>query len=43
MGTTTGAVLAASCWTGGLATLAEKKSRRMELAYYCMSRVHHNA
>ena len=25
-------------WTGGLATLVEKKSRRMELALYCLSR-----
>ncbi|CAL8462877.1 g2411 [Coccomyxa elongata] len=31
-------VIAASCWTGGLATLVEKKSRRMELAIYCASR-----
>ncbi|CAL5223327.1 g5824 [Coccomyxa viridis] len=31
-------VIAASCWTGGLATLLEKKSRRMELAVYCLSR-----
>ncbi|CAK0784870.1 hypothetical protein CVIRNUC_008075 [Coccomyxa viridis] len=31
-------VIAASCWTGGLATLLEKKSRRMELAIYCLSR-----
>ena len=38
-GTSTGAVLAASCWTGGLSTLVEKKSRRMELAFYCLSRV----
>ena len=34
-----GDVLALSCWTGGLAGLAEKKSRRMELAIYCVSRV----
>ena len=38
-GTSTGAVIAASCWTGGLATLCEKQSRRMELAFYCLSRV----
>lgn len=38
-GTVTGASLAASCWTAGLATLVEKKSRRMELALYCLSRV----
>lgn len=30
--------IAASAWTGGLATLVEKKSRRMELALYCVSR-----
>lgn len=36
--TTTGAIVAGSVWVGGLATLVEKKSRRMELAYYCMSR-----
>ncbi len=35
---TTGAIVAGSVWAGGLATLVEKKSRRMELAYYCMSR-----
>ncbi len=33
-----GALLALTCWTGGLATLAEKKSRRMELAHYCLAR-----
>jgi hypothetical protein len=38
-GRTTGAVITLSCWTGGLATLVEKKSRRMELALYCISRV----
>jgi hypothetical protein len=38
-GTSTGAILALSSWTGGLATLVEKKSRRMELALYCLSRV----
>ncbi|KAK9821013.1 hypothetical protein WJX74_000943 [Apatococcus lobatus] len=37
-GTSTSFGIAASCWTGGLATLVEKKSRRMELAIYCMSR-----
>lgn len=38
-GTVTGSVIAGSCWTAGLATLVEKKSRRMELAFYCLSRV----
>ena len=38
-GRSSGRVIALSCWTGGLATLVEKKSRRMELAFYCMSRV----
>ena len=38
-GRATGDVIAASCWTGGLAVLVEKKSRRMELALYCVSRV----
>ena len=33
-----GALLALTSWTGGLATLAEKKSRRMELAHYCLAR-----
>lgn len=37
-GHTSGAVIAASCWTAGLATMVEKKSRRMELALYCLSR-----
>lgn len=37
-GTCTGPVIAASTWPGGLATLLEKKSRRMELALYCASR-----
>lgn len=37
-GRTTSALIAASCWVSGLATLAEKKSRRMELALYCLSR-----
>lgn len=37
-GNSTGLILASSCWTGGLATLVEKKSRRMELAFYCLSR-----
>ncbi|KAG1660912.1 hypothetical protein FOA52_007952 [Chlamydomonas sp. UWO 241] len=37
-GTSTGPILAATVWAGGLATLAEKKSRRMELALYCASR-----
>ena len=40
-GSVTGAILAGSCWTAGLATLVEKKSRRMELAFYCLSRVGH--
>jgi len=35
---TSGPIIAASCWLAGLATLAEKKSRRMELALYCSSR-----
>lgn len=30
--------LSAFAWTGGLATLFEKKSRRMELATYCLAR-----
>lgn len=33
-----GPIIAATCWVAGLATLAEKKSRRMELALYCTSR-----
>ncbi len=37
-GRTTGAAVAAACWVAGLATLAEKKSRRMELAQYCAAR-----
>jgi hypothetical protein len=37
-GRTTAAGLALSCWTAGLATLIEKKSRRMELGLYCLSR-----
>ena len=37
-GTSTGTVIAGSVWLGGLATLVEKKSRRMELALYCASR-----
>ena len=37
-GRATGAIIAGSCWTGGLAALVEKKSRRMELAIYCLSR-----
>lgn len=37
-GRTSGAPLVAGCWAGGLATLVEKKSRRMELALYCVSR-----
>ena len=37
-GRATGALIAASCWISGLATLVEKKSRRMELALYCLSR-----
>jgi putative copper export protein len=31
-------VLALSTWVGGLALLVEKKSRRMELALYVLSR-----
>jgi hypothetical protein len=31
-------VVAGSTWIGGLATLLEKKSRRMELALYVLSR-----
>jgi hypothetical protein len=30
--------MAGSVWVGGLATLLEKKSRRMELALYVLSR-----
>ncbi|KAF6263624.1 hypothetical protein COO60DRAFT_378802 [Scenedesmus sp. NREL 46B-D3] len=37
-GRSTGAIMAASVWVGGLATLLEKKSRRMELALYVLSR-----
>lgn len=37
-GTSTGMLIASSVWIGGLATLVEKKSRRMELALYCLSR-----
>mgnify|MGYP001807467487 CR=1 FL=1 len=37
-GVNTGAVIAGSVWAGGLAVLAEKKSRRMELAMYCAAR-----
>ena len=33
-----GSIIAGTCWVAGLATLAEKKSRRMELALYCTSR-----
>ena len=33
-----GLLLAMTCWTGGLAAFAEKKSRRMELAHYCLAR-----
>lgn len=38
-GRSTGAVIASTCWLAGLAVLVEKKSRRMELALYCLSRV----
>jgi hypothetical protein len=38
-GRSTGAVIASSCWVAGLAVLVEKRSRRMELALYCLSRV----
>lgn len=37
-GRTTAVGIVASCWVAGLATLVEKKSRRMELALYCLSR-----
>ncbi|KXZ55453.1 hypothetical protein GPECTOR_2g1002 [Gonium pectorale] len=37
-GVNTGPVIAATVWLGGLATLIEKKSRRMELAMYCAAR-----
>lgn len=38
-GRTSGAVIAGSCWVAGLAVLVEKRSRRMELALYCLARV----
>ena len=38
-GRTSGAVIASSCWVAGMAVLVEKRSRRMELALYCLSRV----
>ena len=37
-GRTTPMAIVASCWIAGLAVLVEKKSRRMELALYCLSR-----
>jgi hypothetical protein len=37
-GRTSGAIVASSCWVAGLALLAEKKSRRMELSIYAVSR-----
>jgi hypothetical protein len=37
-GRSTGLVVAFSTWLGGLATLLEKKSRRLELALYVLSR-----
>eukprot|EP00878_Enallax_costatus_P025529 GHUV01027316.1.p1 GENE.GHUV01027316.1~~GHUV01027316.1.p1 ORF type:complete len:501 (+),score=122.52 GHUV01027316.1:63-1565(+) len=37
-GQSTGTIIAASTWVGGLSTLLEKKSRRMELALYVTSR-----
>lgn len=37
-GRTSGAVIASSCWVAGMAVLVEKRSRRMELALYCLSR-----
>lgn len=37
-GTSTGTVIASSCWVAGMALLAEKKSRRMELAVYALAR-----
>ena len=38
-GRTTGGLIAAGAWIAGLAALVEKRSRRMELALYVMSRV----
>ncbi len=37
-GRSTGAIMASGVWMGGIATLVEKKSRRMELAMYVMAR-----
>ena len=37
-GRVSAAGIPATAWVGGLATLVEKKSRRMELALYCASR-----
>jgi hypothetical protein len=37
-GWTSPTALIATCWIAGLATFVEKKSRRMELALYCLSR-----
>ncbi|PSC71174.1 hypothetical protein C2E20_5468 [Micractinium conductrix] len=37
-GRTTGGLIAAGAWIAGLAALVEKRSRRMELALYVMSR-----
>lgn len=38
MGLSNTTVIASSCWVAGLATLLEKKSRRMELSLYALSR-----
>ena len=37
-GGTSGRIIAMSCWVSGLALLAEKKNRRMELAIYALSK-----
>ncbi|WPT13490.1 hypothetical protein PSENEW3_00001330 [Picochlorum sp. SENEW3] len=37
-GKSTGTIIASSCWVAGVALLAEKKSRRMELAVYALAR-----
>ena len=37
-GYTSAAAIVSSCWIAGLSTFVEKKSRRMELALYCLSR-----
>lgn len=38
-GRTTGPLFMLACGAGGLSLLAEKKSRRMDIALYCLSRV----